>query len=274
MSKPENNGDIKRYTSANREAWNEVIPIHKPHRIEKDLIDFRDPNHLTLMKREIESLRSIGVSGKRVAHLSCNNGRELISVLRMGAESGVGFDISVEAIREAEMLIGLTGANARFVCTDVYDIGNEYSGRFDLAMITIGCMSWLPDIKRFYQITAGLLKPGGFLLISEEHPFVHTLSYEREERDSHFQIVSPYFTNGEALTFNDGIDYYGRSTYDAKTTYEFHHTLSDILNAIIGAGMNVTRFEEYPEDISNMQSHHSSKNMIPLSMIIVARKDG
>lgn len=264
--------DYKNFTEANREAWNEVIPIHKPHRQEKDLKYFLDPEYQCLNANETKYLSTLDLKGKRVAHISCNNGRELISVLRMGAESGVGFDISDEVIEEANQLQQLTGANAEFVRTDVYDINHDYDDQFDLVLVTIGCFSWLPDLKSLFGIVSRLLKAGGYFFISEEHPFINMLSYEREQTDTHYKIVEPYFSKQEAICFNDGIDYYGLTTYEGKTTYEFIHTVSDIINAVVHNGMTIQQFHEFTEDISNLQKHHEKEGMVPLSYILIAKK--
>ena len=50
-------------------------------------------------------LKDLNLENKKVAHIQTNNGRELISLMRVtGADEGVGFDISDEAIKEAEEL--------------------------------------------------------------------------------------------------------------------------------------------------------------------------
>ena len=44
-------------------------------------------------------------------------------------------------------------------------------GRFDLVYTGIGALCWLPDIRRWGQVVADLLRPGGRLFIREGHPF-------------------------------------------------------------------------------------------------------
>ena len=56
----------------------------------------------------------MGVQGKDVVQLCCNNGRELISIQRMGANRCVGVDISAAFIAQAEQLNDAAGADCTF----------------------------------------------------------------------------------------------------------------------------------------------------------------
>ena len=66
---------------------------------------------------------------------------------------------------------------ATFVRVGVYDaveaLGEE---RFDLVFTGIGALCWLPDIRRWAQVVAGLLRPGGRLHIREGHPVLWSLA--------------------------------------------------------------------------------------------------
>ncbi len=73
------------YTEANRRAWNETAELHGKSQLPRLLESFRDPSFSTLDTIEREVFEAIGLGGKRVAQLSCNNGRELLSVVRFGA---------------------------------------------------------------------------------------------------------------------------------------------------------------------------------------------
>lgn len=49
-------------------------------------------------------LEAVGLCGKVIAQFNCNNGRELISALQLGAEHGYGFDISGGYVEQARWL--------------------------------------------------------------------------------------------------------------------------------------------------------------------------
>jgi len=267
--------DIKEFTEANREAWNEVIPIHQKSRSINLNNEFKKKGFSVLDEIETSLLKDIGIRGKKIAHLCCNNGRELLSLINMGAESGVGFDISDEAIKEANELKEISGLNCDFIRTDVYDIDEKYSNSFDLVYISIGAFNWLPELKRFFSIASRLLKDNGMVFIYEMHPFTNMLAAEREEAldmADPLGIQYSYFKT-EPWISNNGIDYVGNSNYDAKTKYEFTHTISEVLNSLISNGINIKMFNEYSHDISACFEHVEIEGKVPLCFILIGKKD-
>lgn len=270
--------EIKKYTDANRAAWNEATLIHQKARIEKN-IDikkaFTQKGYSTLDEYETAKLKEIGLEGKRVAQLCCNNGRETLSLLNLGAESGVGFDISDEAIKEAKELAEISGLNCQFVRTDVYDIGEEYYDSFDLVYITIGAMAWLPDLYKFFTIVSKLLKKGGHLMIYEQHPFQYMLATEDDkEFDPKYplNVVYSYFRT-EPWVYNDGIDYIGGTSYKSSTTYDFTCKLTNVINSVIKNGIRLDEFTEYSHDISNEFEMQAKEQLLPLCYILIGVKE-
>ena len=107
----EKNMDIKSITEKNRAAWNEAVSYHQKAR-NKSLHNGFKKLDFTTFNRECDKcllpkLRNINFVGKTVAQLPCNNGRELLSLLKLGADKAVGFDISDVAIDEAKKLTWL-----------------------------------------------------------------------------------------------------------------------------------------------------------------------
>ena len=121
----------------------------------------------------IEEAELRPVDGLRVLHLQCHFGRDTLTLAQRGAEV-VGLDFSPEAIRAARALaaeLGLEG-RARFVEADLYDAPAAIPepAAFDLVYVTWGAIYWLPDIRRWAEIVAFFLKPGGTLYLAEGHP--------------------------------------------------------------------------------------------------------
>ena len=92
-----------------------------------------------------------------------------MSVKNLGADRCVGFDISDGFIDQARQLAGAGQLDCEYVCTNVYSISTQYNRTFDLVYITIGLLSWMPDIPQFFEIVARLLKPDGWLFLYEMH---------------------------------------------------------------------------------------------------------
>ena len=69
------------------------------------------------------------------------------------------------------MELGLAD-RVRFVEADLYDAPAAIPepAAFDLVYVTWGAINWLPDIRRWAEIVAFFLKPGGALYLAEGHP--------------------------------------------------------------------------------------------------------
>jgi len=258
------------YTAANREAWNEAAPIHARRTFDQLLADFRRPGHSCLEALETETLCKIGIAGKAVAQVCCNNGRELLSIKNLGAGRCVGFDISEDFIAQARRLAEAGGIEAEFLATDVYRIPARFDASFDLAIITIGVLGWMPDLAGFFAAVARLLKPGGLLFIHEQHPIMGM--FEPGDPEPQPKLRHSYF---KADPFRDetGLDYWGHETYKSKPTYWFQHKLSDIITACLGNGLALEAFTERDRDISGIFGNVTAQPILPpLSYSLVVRK--
>jgi len=264
---------LKKYTEANREAWNEVMPRHQRAAKEKWDNAFTQPGYVCLGDTERDLLRQVGIKGKAVAHLGCNNGIELLSLKNMGAGECVGFDISDVAIQEARERAEKCHIDCQYVRADVYEIGPEYEGRFDLVYITSGGLGWLPDITLFFTKAAALLRDKGRIFIHEIHPFSEMLPFDDAEGDDILRIVEPYFKDEPYVDYGD-LDYVGGEQYTStRPQYWFVHKLSDILMGLIENQMAIEHFSEYKTDISAVHKRiEEAQAGIPLSYILVGRK--
>lgn len=260
----------KDYVEANRRAWNQVAPLHAAVNQERLLQGFREPGFSVLDAVETAKLRAIGVAGKAVAQLACNNGRELLSIKNMGAAHCVGFDLAEEFIQQAQALNAAAGQDCEFVATSIYDIPDLYNANFDLIYITIGVLSWMPDIRAFFAVVARLLRPGGHLMIYETHPFLNMLDIPGETENPLYISLS-YFNN-EATEETGGLDYYSDKEYDALPNYWFAHSLSAILNSLVANGIAIASFDEFAHDISNVFQPLEAFHRVPLSYILVGER--
>ena len=258
------------YIDANRRAWNQVAPIHARANLERLLRGFAQPGFSVLDAVETAKLAEIGVAGKAVAQLACNNGRELLSIKNLGAGRCVGFDIAEEFISQAQELNALAGLDCEFVATSIYDIPERYNQAFDLVYVTIGVLSWLPDLNTFWGVVARLLRPQGKVMIYEMHPFTNMLDLP-EQTSTPLQISLSYF-NPDVTEDKDGLDYYSGTSYDALPNYWFAHTLSDILMGMVNNGMALVSFEEYAHDISAVFKPLEQYGKVPLCYILVGEK--
>jgi SAM-dependent methyltransferase len=264
---------LKEYTESNRAAWNEVTPLHQGAAKAKLDKLFLQPGYVRLGEVEIGLLQQVGIKGKNVAHLCCNNGRELLSLKNLGAAECVGFDISDQAIQEANERAALCGIDCQYVRTDVYEIDASYANHFDMVYISVGCLGWMPDLKLFFEKAASLLKEGGLIFIHELHPFSEMLPGDNDPDPNPLRIVEPYFKTDPYIEYG-GLDYVGGSQYNSTTPlYWFVHTLSGILMAMIENRISLQHISEYETEISashlRVEQAHAG---VPLSCILIGRK--
>jgi SAM-dependent methyltransferase len=174
-------------------------------------------------------------------HLQCHFGLDTMSWARRGA-SVVGLDFSEPAVQAAQVLADELGLDARFVASDVYAAREALAGdRFDVVYTGLGALNWLGDLDRWAQVVVSLLEPGGFLYLAEFHPITEVFA-EREltvERD-YFQGAEGERFEGPAGTY---ADLEAETTHNA--THEWTHPISQVLTAILGAGLRIERFSEH-----------------------------
>lgn len=260
------------YTAASRDAWNVSAQHHREGEDWTKLTEgFARPGFSCLDAVETAVMGDLDVIGLDVAQICCNNGRELISVRNMGAARCVGFDQSDEFLAQGRELAALAGQDVEFVCSDVYKIGPEFDGVFDLVLITIGVFGWMPDLKAFMELPARLLKPGGRLVIHEEHPIINMFDPEHERP---FEPVLDYF-RPEPLKEQGAIVYDGTPNETEATHWWFFHTLADVMTAALAAGLALERFDEHPNNISGVEwnIYHERETNMPVSYVMVWRRN-
>ena len=263
--------DDKIYTESNRKAWNEAMTYHKKAMDKKWDSMFSDRNYIYQKNPELAELRKIGIEEKSVAHLSCNNGIELMSLKRLGAAKCTGFDISDTAIEEAKKRADKFQIECEFVRTDVLDIDKKLFHQYDLIYITVGALVWIPNLKKYFSIAHDLLRKDGTLFIYEHHPFANVLPWE-DDYKGEIRVTNHYFTD-DIYKGTEGIDYYGGEQYDSSPSYEFSYTISDLINAVAQNGFCIISFEEYEKDITlSFDYVEKSQIRFPLSYILRAKK--
>ncbi|MEP1207274.1 MAG: class I SAM-dependent methyltransferase [Rhizobiaceae bacterium] len=261
----------KQFTTANRAAWEEVAPIHRRHNQANLIKAFSAPGFSCLDEIETEILRKLGVAGKDVAQICCNNGRELLSVKNMGAARCAGFDGAQAFLDQGKELADAGGLDVEFVCCDVYDINEAYRHNFDLVTITIGVLSWMPDIERFFSVISDLVRPGGAIFIYEQHPILEMVKPAGADEPIEWELS--YF-HDQPYVETEGLDYYGGETYQAKPVTSFCHKMSDVIMAAVNNSLSIEHFDEYPHHISNAWWNVEKSGIgLPMCYSLVLRKN-
>lgn len=228
------------YFAQNRLNWDDRAEIHLRdvaggYRLEGFLAG-EDNLH------DIEHEEIGDVSGLRIAHLQCHIGIDTLCLARRGA-SCVGLDFSPRAIAAARLLQQKTGLDAAFVEGNVYDARALITGDFDMVFVTWGAIGWLPDVERWAAVVASLLKPGGRLYLLEGHPSFMQVDEKADPLRIGFDWRTP---PDKPLTMSEETSYTGDTAKIAHpVTHEWLHPISEVVNAVIGAGMAIARLNEH-----------------------------
>ncbi|MGJ8572334.1 MAG: class I SAM-dependent methyltransferase [Hoeflea sp.] len=238
-------GNTDTATQANKLAWNASAHRHRQSdEWQRQLAGFADESFSTFDPIVARALIGDGVRDARAVQIGCNNGRETLSMLALGAVTVTGIDQSDAFLVQAEELRSVSPhvEKARFVCADVYALPGDLSGQFDLAQITIGVLNWMPDLPRFLAVVASLLAPQGRLVIYETHT---VLDMFEPHGESPHALQYSYFRTETVIT-DDEIVYDGSSAGKAPPSYWHFHTLGDIVTGCGSAGLRINELTEFP----------------------------
>lgn len=228
------------YMRANRAVWDEWTAIHEKSKF-YDLEGFK-AGKLSLHPVEIEELGD--VSGKSLLHLQCHFGLDTLSWARLGA-TVTGVDFSEKAIAFARSLSQELAIPATFLCTDIYELPKILDQKFDIVFTSGGVLCWLPDLRRWAEVIAHFLKSNGIFYIREFHPFA--LVFDDREGCTELRVAYPYFHSPEPLPCPVQGSYADPSATVSQTvSYQWVHSLSDIINAVISAGLQIEFLHEFP----------------------------
>jgi 2-polyprenyl-3-methyl-5-hydroxy-6-metoxy-1,4-benzoquinol methylase len=227
-----------KYYEVNKSRWNELVKIHANSR-EYDLEGFIAGKN-SLHNTELEILGD--VRGKSLLHLQCHFGLDTISWGRLGAKV-TGVDFSDTAIELACEIAKRTGVDAEFICSNVYDLPKVLDRQYDIVFTSIGVLCWLHDIGEWGKIVARYLKPSGVFLLVESHPIMNIFDSDCDE----VLIRYSYWHHNEPLSWETNGTYAdeGAEIVNRKS-YEWQHTISDVLNSLIIAGLRIEQVKEYP----------------------------
>jgi SAM-dependent methyltransferase len=228
---------------SNREHWDEATDIHA----RSDVYGFEDfkAGRYQLNRIEVEELGD--VAGKTLLHLQCHFGLDTLSWARRGAIV-TGVDFSPKAIALARSLAAEVGVDARFIESNVYDLPDALSERFDIVFCSYGVLCWLPDLKRWGEIVARYLEPGGIFYIADAHPFIRVFPTGDDITDGSTELrpYFSYFHEPAGTRWPPSTDYADESARYTTAEHTWQHSMGDVVNALVTAGLRIDFLHEFP----------------------------
>lgn len=230
--------DVNSKFEINQKRWNELVSLNANSKF-YDLKGFKSGN-TSLLPIEIEELGN--VQGKSLLHLQCHFGMDSLSWARKGVLV-TGVDFSSEAIQLARQLSKELKISAKFIESNIYDLPKHIDQKFDIVFTSYGVLCWLPNLFKWAEIIDYCLKPGGCFYIIESHPFGFLIDENFKED---FRIGYNYFNYGKAYRFDDGISYATSKKLKNQTSWEWVHTMGEIINSLISADLTIEFLHEFP----------------------------
>ncbi|MDP2360895.1 MAG: class I SAM-dependent methyltransferase [bacterium] len=219
------------------------------------------------------------LDGLTLVHLQCHFGLDTLSLARRGARV-TGVDFSPAAVAKAREIAARAGLEARFVEAELGQVPERLPETFDLVFTGGGALCWLPDLEAWGRVVAGLLKPGGRLLLRDFHPALGMFAPE-ERAGGWLRLEAPYFRAGGPAVWTDGL-VYASEQGPVGETVEWAHGIGEVVQALLDAGLVLERLREYPYCSYRSHSflveregrwvHPSHPGGLPLMMLVQARR--
>ena len=226
------------------------------------------------------------LTGLDVIHLQCHLGLDTISLSRLGAARVVGLDLSPESLRRARALAARAGAGIELVEANVYDARAVVTGSFDLVYTTLGVLCWLPDVEAWASVIASLLRPGGRLLLRDDHPVLMAVG---DDTAHGLTLHEPYFQQPEPMTWEDDGSYVaapdGTPPIAHTRNHQWNHAVGEVLTALLRAGLvldevaesRVSAWCRWPDLMEPCREGYRltdpvMREMLPLQLLVVARR--
>jgi len=268
----------------NRARWDEIAPLHRDSYGTAALIgDAKSlATGVVLDAPLLEPYLPGGsVSGLDMIHLQCHIGSDTLSWARLGAHM-TGLDFSAESLRIAREMAGAAGLDIEYVQTSINDAATVLAGRtFDVVYTSVGVLAWLDDLQVWADLIASLLRPGGVFFIREGHPMAMAL--DQAAPSGVLRLDWPYFNRGP-IREQSAEDYSSDTPVQNEVTYEWAHSLGEILGSLLHAGLTIVDFQEHktlawklmdwmePQPQSEYALPEELRDLCPLAFTLVARK--
>jgi 2-polyprenyl-3-methyl-5-hydroxy-6-metoxy-1,4-benzoquinol methylase len=235
------------YLEKNKALWNARTETHFDSEFydNKSFLNGRNSLH------SIELAMLGDVDGKSILHLQCHFGQDSISLARMGAEV-TGMDFSEAAIEKAKDLNHAAKTKTTFICSDVYDLPNHLTKKFDIVFTTYGVIGWLPDMTAWAGVISHFLKPGGRLVFAEFHPVVWMF-------DNDFQNVLYSYFNKTSIIETESGTYTNRNANIHLESVSWNHSIMEVVNSLIASSLTIEQLNEY-----DYSPHNCFKNMVEI----------
>ena len=215
-------------------------------------------------------------------------GLDTISLSRLGARRVVGLDLSPRSLERARELARRAGARIELVESNVYAAREAVTGDFDLVYTTLGVLCWLPDIDLWARVVARLLRPGGRLVLRDDHPVFMAVG---DDTSQGLSLHEPCFQQEEPMTWEKEDSYVeapeGAAPITHTRSHQWNHAVGGDPHRPAGGGPRPGGGERGPCEclVPLARPHGALRRRLPLhrpgdarhaasQLVVVARRPG
>ncbi|MCG1009749.1 methyltransferase domain-containing protein [Salinicoccus sp. ID82-1] len=178
------------------------------------------------MKRALPDLEN-----RTILDIGCGLGHLIEHMLTHSPETVTGVDASRRMISHCKS--HFDREDVTFLHGDFTEM--PWKAQFDVITSSL-VFHYIEDFNALCSKLAGILKPGGTLLFTMEHPITTAGKTPHIKVDGVAHKVDHYFEEGERSAYWSGIE-----TYVGK----YHHTIETLFNALIQNGLSI----DYVKDL-------------------------
>lgn len=251
------------YHQSNRERWNAAAPKWKA------MIDRRGnwqeiPTRPNLVFAEQEMKYFTALTGKKVAVLGSGDNMAVLAFAGMGARA-TSVDISEKQLENARERAAILELDIQFLQADVTDLSALPDAAFDLVYTGGHVAVWVSDLQQYYSEAARILRPGGLFMVNEYHPFRRIW----KKNTGKLEVEAGYYDPGPFRYeyTNDILE----PEAGGYPSYEFHWTVSDLIQAMLRAGCRLLEAAEFGTHVGDWEG--APLEGLPEWLLLVGRKE-
>ena len=217
MNGDERIGKIKAWWNAASDSeWYRSLRMEERiNRLMEDPASAFHPAVYSLIRRYLPDLKDL-----RILLPSSGDNHAAFALAVMGAKV-TSADISERQLGNAAAIAQRLRLDIEFVCDDTMKLSRIPGQAFDMVYTSNGTLSWIDDLDAMTGSISRVLRPGGFSVMYDMHPFNRPFSGEAYKEP---RIVKSYDD-----VFPD-----------------LHWRIQDIVNSLIRSGLTVCEMAELP----------------------------
>ncbi|MBN1297469.1 GNAT family N-acetyltransferase [bacterium] len=268
---PETGEDVLYRHEANRQAWNEGAVKYGEELAES--IAFIRSGKSNMHPVERRNLGDLSTWCETAVHLQCASGQDTLSLVVEGVRNIIGVDISDRHIANARAMSQALGMPARWIRSDVLSIPHDLDGSADLVYTGRGALCWIQALEPWAESVARLLKRDGIFHILDDHPITWLFRADRACLEPSYIDYFNYCESNRGWP-ESFLGNLGKPVHEEVRKYERLWPISQVVQALIGVGMEILSIGEHPEPYwDNMpELEVVYRRLIPMTFSIKARK--